>query len=292
MTVLGTVLLPQLPPERLRDLAVAADEAGLEELWLWEDCFREGGLTSSAAALAWTTRLRVGIGILPIPLRNVAVTAMEIAALERMFPGRFHAGVGSGVQDWMGQVGARAASPLGLMREYLPALRSLLAGDELSTTGDYITLDRVKLDWPPAGPIPILVGTGGPKALALSGEFADGTILSGGTTPDGVRQARIHIDEGRARAGRMDEHRITVYVMAATGRGAEARWEAECRNWDLEPSADVGIAGDAAAVAAAVQRWADAGADTVVLQPTADEPDHEGFIRFVAREVRPLVSST
>ncbi|WP_309615271.1 LLM class flavin-dependent oxidoreductase, partial [Salinibacterium sp.] len=78
------------------------------------DCFREGGLTSAAAALAWTTKVRVGIGILPIPLRNVAVTAMEIAAIQRMFPGRFHAGVGSGVQEWMGQVGTGDPNALAL----------------------------------------------------------------------------------------------------------------------------------------------------------------------------------
>jgi alkanesulfonate monooxygenase SsuD/methylene tetrahydromethanopterin reductase-like flavin-dependent oxidoreductase (luciferase family) len=42
-------------------------------------------------------------------------------------------------------------------------------------------------------------------------------------------------------------------------------------------------------VADAVRRWADAGADIVVLQPTADDPDPEGFVRFVASEVRPLV---
>ena len=46
----------------------------------------------------------------------------------------------------------------------------------------------------------------------------------------------------------------------------------------------------AATVAAAIRRWADAGADTVVLQPTSDEPDHEGFMRFVATEVQPLVA--
>jgi alkanesulfonate monooxygenase SsuD/methylene tetrahydromethanopterin reductase-like flavin-dependent oxidoreductase (luciferase family) len=52
---------------------------------------------------------------------------------------------------------------------------------------------------------------------------------------------------------------------------------------------DIGVAGDARAVAEAVRRWVDAGADTVVLQPTHDDPDPEGFVRFVAREVRPLV---
>ncbi|MER6919142.1 LLM class flavin-dependent oxidoreductase, partial [Streptomyces spiralis] len=47
--------------------------------------------------------------------------------------------------------------------------------------------------------------------------------------------------------------------------------------------------GDAAAVAKAVRALAGAGADTVILQPTADEPDPEGFIRFTAEKVRPLV---
>jgi alkanesulfonate monooxygenase SsuD/methylene tetrahydromethanopterin reductase-like flavin-dependent oxidoreductase (luciferase family) len=52
---------------------------------------------------------------------------------------------------------------------------------------------------------------------------------------------------------------------------------------------DKSVVGDAETVARAVQLWADAGADTVVLQPTPDDPDPEGFVRFVAREVRPLV---
>ena len=50
------------------------------------------------------------------------------------------------------------------------------------------------------------------------------------------------------------------------------------------------LAGDAAAIAAGVERFADAGADSVILQPTEDEPDPEGFVRFVAQEVRPLVA--
>ena len=112
MTVLGAIALPQLPPERLRGLVEDADAAGLEELWLWEDCFLTGGVAAASAALAWSRRLRVGVGLLPVPLRNVALTAMELATLHRLFPGRAIIGVGHGVQDLMGQVGARVPSPL------------------------------------------------------------------------------------------------------------------------------------------------------------------------------------
>jgi alkanesulfonate monooxygenase SsuD/methylene tetrahydromethanopterin reductase-like flavin-dependent oxidoreductase (luciferase family) len=289
MTVLGVVFLPQLPPERLRSVARAADEAGLEELWLWEDCFRESGIASAAAALAWTERLRVGVGLLPVPLRNVALTAMEIATLQRMFPDRVSIGVGHGVQDWMAQVGARVESPTTLLREYLAALRALLRGEQVSTQGRYVRLGEVALDWPPASAAAIFAGATGPRTLRLSGELADGTILTAGTSPDAVRQARRVIDEGYAKSGRSQGHPVVVYLHAATGPDAAERLEAERRRSGYDSMRDIAVSGDMHAVAAEVNRWAAAGADTVVLQPTPDDPDPEGFVRFVALDVRPLV---
>jgi alkanesulfonate monooxygenase SsuD/methylene tetrahydromethanopterin reductase-like flavin-dependent oxidoreductase (luciferase family) len=289
MTVLGVVFRPQLPPERLRAVAHAADDAGLEELWLWEDCFLEGGISAAAAALAWTERVRVGVGLLPVPLRNVAVTAMEAATLHRMFPGRAILGVGHGVQDWMGQVGARAESPVTLLREHLDALRALLRGERVSTDGRYVKLDGVALDWPPAAAPEVLAGATGPRSLRLSGAAADGTVLTAATAPEGVRRARRLIDEGRESAGRTDHHRVVVYLHAATGPDAAARLRAEIEANGEDPLPEHGVAGDADAVAKAVQRLAEAGADTVVLQPTADEADPEAFVRFAAREVRPLI---
>jgi alkanesulfonate monooxygenase SsuD/methylene tetrahydromethanopterin reductase-like flavin-dependent oxidoreductase (luciferase family) len=293
VTILGAVALPSLPPERLPSLAAAADSAGLEELWLWEDCFNAGAIAAAGVALATTRQLRVGIGVLPAPLRAVPLAAMEIAALERLAPGRLVPGLGHGVQEWMGQVGVRVDSPLTLLREYLAALRALLAGEEVSTPGNrYVRLDAVRLAWPPR-PAPLLhVGTEGPRSLTLSGELADGTILTGGTTPDGVRAACEHVQRGRAarKHAERGDHRVTVYLRAATGPRAGERLEADARRWGLQQSEDNGVAGDGATVAAAVRRWADAGADAVVLQPTADDPDPEGFVRFAATEVAPRLA--
>ncbi|HEV7651479.1 MAG TPA: LLM class flavin-dependent oxidoreductase [Actinophytocola sp.] len=289
MTTLGVVFRPQLPPERLRGVVAAAEDSGLEELWLWEDCFFESGVATTAAALAWTSRLRVGIGILPLPLRNVAMTAMEAATLERMFPDRMIFGVGHGAQEWMGQVGVRPDSPLTSMREHLVALKALFAGERVTTSGRYVRLDDVALDWPPATPPRIYVGATRPRSLRLSGELADGTIVDAAHNPDAVRRARALIDEGRAGAGRTDEHPLVVYLQAATGPGAAERLAAELAAWGNESVPGLGAAGDAAAVAAAVHELADAGADSVILTHTADEPDIEGFVRFTAEEVRPLV---
>jgi alkanesulfonate monooxygenase SsuD/methylene tetrahydromethanopterin reductase-like flavin-dependent oxidoreductase (luciferase family) len=289
MTGLGAVFRPQLPPERLREVVQLADASGLEELWLWEDCFREGGISAAAAALAWSERVRVGVGLLPVPLRNVAITAMEAATLYRLFPGRAILGVGHGVQDWMGQVGARVESPVTLLREHLDALRALLRGERLTTDGRYVKLDDVGLDWPPTGPVEILAGATGPRTLRLSGAAADGTILTSSTSPDGVRRARQLIDEGRQSAARTEPHKVVVYLLTATGPDATARLHAELAEEGLESTPDLGAAGDAATVAKAVQRLAEAGADTVILQPTGDEPDPEAFVRFTAEKVRALV---
>lgn len=286
MTTLGAVFLPYLPPERLRSVARAADEAGLDELWLWEDCFWESGIATASAALAWTERLRVGVGLLPVPLRNVALTAMEAATLHRLFPGRVDIAVGHGVQDWMAQVGARVESPMTLLREYTIALRALLRGERVSTQGRYVRLDGVALEWPPDHSPTVYMGAVGPRTLRLAGETADGTILTGGTTADAVRRARTLIDDGRTGG---TPHRVVVYLHAATGPDASERMAAERRRWKYPDDADVTVTGDAEAVAGAVRRWADAGADSVILQPTSDDPDPEGFVRFAAEQVRPLV---
>ncbi|AGI87352.1 MULTISPECIES: LLM class flavin-dependent oxidoreductase [Streptomyces] len=288
MTTLGAVFRPQLPPERLRSVARAADAAGLEELWLWEDCFLASGVASTSAALAWTERLRVGAGLLPVPLRNVALTAMEAATLHRMFPGRAMLAVGHGVQSWMGQTGARVESPMTLLREYLHALRALLGGERLTVDGRYVRLDDVALDWPPTVPVPVHAGGLGPRTLRLTGEAADGTVLDASVPADGVRRACALVAEGRAAAGRSGPHPVTVYLHVATGPGARERLRAEKeRTGNTAPG--LGVTGDARAVADAVVELAEAGATAVILQPTSDEPDPEGFVRFAAERVRPLV---
>ena len=104
-----------------------------------------GRYCAAAVALASSETLTVGLGVLPAPLRNVVTTAMEIATLEAMFPGRLRVGIGHGVQDWMRQAGAAVASPLTLMREYVTALSDLLAGRPSPSTAD--TCDSPTCGW-------------------------------------------------------------------------------------------------------------------------------------------------
>jgi 5,10-methylenetetrahydromethanopterin reductase len=276
----GVVFRPQLPPERLREFIASAEAAGLDEVWLWEDCFCEGGLTSAAAALAWSSSVRIGLGLMPAPLRNPALAAMEVATLARMFPGRFVPAAGHGVLTWMDQIGARSASPMTLLREWVTATRSLLHGQTVSVSGEYVRLRQVALDWPPPAVPPLLVGARGPKTLALAGEIADGLVLDAGISPDGVRLAV-------ATAAAARPHEVVVYLPCGAGPDGRDRIQAELAA-SAVPLSERAAVGTPADVADTIKSLARAGATSVVLQPTADDPDVSALIKL-AGEARTML---
>lgn len=268
MARIGAIFNPYThSPDEFRDAVRVAEAEGVPELWVWEDCFRQSAFATVGAALAWTENLRLGIGIAPMPLRNVAATAMEIATIERLFPGRLLPGVGHGVLPWMGQVGARVASPLTLMREYVPALRGLLAGERLDVEGRYVTLDGVALDYPPHANPGVYAAAEGPKTLRLSGEVADGTILDSRHTPAELADSVAAVREGRTAAGRDGAHDIVAYVVAAFGKDAESRALADVG--DRPDPGDRAVWGSPDEVAARTRAYFDAGVEHVVLLPAS-----------------------
>jgi alkanesulfonate monooxygenase SsuD/methylene tetrahydromethanopterin reductase-like flavin-dependent oxidoreductase (luciferase family) len=258
---IGVIFRPQSPPEVLRDVVLAAEAADIAQLWLWEDCFCEGGLTSATAALAWTERIQVGVGLLPVPLRNPALAAMEIATVARMFPGRFRPALGHGVLEWMEQVGARAESPMTLLREYTTAVRELLHGRTVDVQGRYVRLRDVTLDWPPASPPPVIVGGRGPKTVGLAGELADGVVLDSVLSLEQVREGVAHAAAGSRAAGRADEPFDNIVFVEVDAAGP-----------DLEARIDE-----------AVSTFAEIGAGTVVFQPTGQAPDPLPLIAACAK---------
>lgn len=221
----GVVIRPQLPPEDLLAAVGAVEAEGFDDLWFWEDSFWGGGLVTSTAALSVTSHVRVGLGLMPTPLRNPALAAMEIAALARIHPGRFVPAFGHGVREWMVQAGAAVESPLTLMREYVAAVRALLRGGEVTVDGRYVHLDRVQLSHPPfpAAVPPLLLGANGPKALRLAGELADGVVLDEVPTGEEVAAKVAVVREGRA-GSPLENERLQVvgYVKPGADPGAQA----------------------------------------------------------------------
>jgi 5,10-methylenetetrahydromethanopterin reductase len=289
MSALGFVVRPEHPPEDLPAIARRVEAAGFDELWLWEDCFFAGGTAAAAVALAATSRVHVGLGIMPAPVRNPVFAAMEIAALARLYPGRFLPGFGHGVVDWMRQVGAKPESQLALLEETVAAVRALLAGEEVSVDGRYVRLDGVRLDHPPALAPPVSVGVRRARSLALSGRVADGTILSEPCSVGYVRWALEQIAAERP-------HRLTVYTWCSFDRDALRPLVAERQRSGGPQFEQAGI-GDPADVdgwldrvtvtgtpdecTASIRALDEAGADAVVLVPPSPDVTPEELGRLV-----------
>lgn len=275
------IFRPDFPPHDLRRIASAAEAAGVDELWLWEDCFQQGGIAQVAVALACTERLNVGIGLIPAPLRNVAAAAMEFATLDATFPGRTRVAVGHGVQSWMRQAGAAVESPLTLLREYVTALRDLLAGEEVTTDGRYVRLSEVRLDFPSAGPYPILIGGTGPKTLRLAGEIADGVLLDSRYSTRTVNDALRHVADGRAQSTRAFS--TTLFLACVPGDGASRRLAEEAARQDVPDGGVYGVGGDARQIADGLTPYLTAGVDAIALQPLDSVDGMADFIATAAK---------
>jgi len=289
---LGFTYGPWMPPSALREIAVAVEDSGLDELWLWEDCFSQSGTASATAALAYTSRITVAIGLMPVPLRSVAITAMEIATIDGMFPGRFIAGIGHGVQEWMGQAGVRTAKPLSLLRECDSALRALLAGESVTVSGEFVTLDDVKLTWPPAHDIPLMVGGTGPRTLDFAGSLPHGSLLGNAYSDADLQAACDRILAAHATGPfAADPHAIVYPLIVATGENSEERLRAEAPLWGKQPGDQIGVAGDAATIADYLRRLGEMGVTSVAFETTQDVTDQVGFIRFIGEEVLPRLSA-
>lgn len=218
----GTVFSGNFPLQRALAGAVLAERLGFDSCWLGEDFFYHGAIAAGTAVAERTDRISIGLGVLsPVP-RHPALTAMEVATLDEIARGRLLLGIGYGVPAWIRQMGIGVRSPLSAMREGVELIRRLLAGETITEQGTCFSLDRVRLGFTPCRTeIPIYLGAEGPKALQLSGQVADGTIISVMAGPRYLHWARENVAIGCAAGGRppcgggrpFERHRFVVYVI-------------------------------------------------------------------------------
>ncbi|MGS0686690.1 LLM class flavin-dependent oxidoreductase [Nakamurella sp. GG22] len=191
-TTTGVVMPGDTRPSDMTAYAKRAETLGFDTLWVVEDCFQGGGIAQTVAVLAATSRITVGIGILPAAARNPAFAAMELATVAGLYPGRVIVGVGHGMRGWMRQAGCSVASPMTLLRETLQAVTALLRGESVTVEGRYISLTDVRLSHPPEVLPRIVVGARGPRSLRLAAELADGVVLAEPVTPEYLAFVREH----------------------------------------------------------------------------------------------------
>ncbi len=190
-------------------LAQEADRLGFSVVWAAE-AYGSDAPTMLAWIAGQTSRIDLGTGIMQIPARTPAMTAMTAATIDSLSGGRFRLGLGvSGPQVSEGWHGVRFGKPLARTREYVEIVRAALARQTVSYDGEYYTLPlpdgpgkALKLGFHPVREdVPIYLAAVGPRNLELAGEIADGW-LAVFFSPEFGGELLSSVATGRAKAGK------------------------------------------------------------------------------------------
>ncbi len=177
---------PWFSPHEQIDLAQQADRAGLDSVWVAE-AWGQDVVSVLGHLSALTERIGLGSGLMQIPARTPAMTAMTAATLDTLSNGRFRLGLGvSGPQVSEGWHGVRFARPLARTREYVEIVRTALARDgaleyageeyRLPVDADGLGKPLRLLIRPVQERIPVYLGAIGPKAVEQTARIADGWL--------------------------------------------------------------------------------------------------------------------
>jgi len=215
------------------EMARYAEERGFSEIWQADTRLARDCIVMMSAFLTATERLRIGSGVLPIWTRNAAVIAASWSTMWELGGkvdgrGRVMLGLGAWWEPIASRVGVNRHRSLTAMREYVEATRQLFTMEEVTYEGDFVQLDRVKLDVAfgdtSARDIPIYIGATGPKMLQLAGEICDGVVLNYVVSVDYIRNAVELVEKGAKKAGKTldDVDRPELIVCSLSDKDPDA----------------------------------------------------------------------
>ena len=194
------------------EIAKYAEERGFSEIWQADTRLARDCVVMMSAFLTHTQRLRLGSGVLPIWTRNPAViaatwsTMWELAGKTADGRSRVMLGLGAWWEPIAGRVGVKRERPLAAMREHVEAIRQLFTMEEVTYQGDFVKLDRVRLDVAygdtSARDIPLYIGATGDKMLEMAGEICDGVVLNYVVSVDYIKRAVSLVEQGAKKAGK------------------------------------------------------------------------------------------
>jgi probable F420-dependent oxidoreductase len=305
------------PDEEALDVAQAAREARFDTLWIGEMA------TYDAFALATAVGhrvpgLRLKLGPLAVSVRSPVSLALGASSVASLTGSEVDIALGASspaiVAGWHDRQWAQQASR---MRETIECLRSILAGTRADYTGQHVRSRgfRLRKPMPDSG---IAVGVFGPALTRVAAQHADEVVLNL-APPARVAEVRATVDATAAAAGCIPP-RLTVWVPVAVNPGALARVQlaaqmavylappgygemfselgyldlvrrarAGANRFELATAVPVELLDQVCAlgspdrIAARLQAYHDAGADTVAIVPsTAEDPCGAATLNAVA----------
>ena len=189
-------------PRDVVDLAVAAEKAGIDEIWVPHDPFMSNAWTMQTAIAERTERVVVGtLGTNPYTT-DPSEIATHLATLDLLSSGRAALGLGLHTTSMVEWLGLDASDVVERTRAAVAIVRALLRGATVTGEGPYAWGDECSLRFQPLRPDPpIHVAGFGSELLRLAGEIGDGAMPMA-TPPESVRTLISEVEAGAEAVGR------------------------------------------------------------------------------------------
>ena len=205
--------LPHRSPEALemhvvREVAQRADALGFGELWVTENtvdhvfCFDALSILTYAAAI--TTRIRLGVAVLVLPVHSPVEVAHRVATLDYVSGGRAILGVGLGRERHYEEFQVPKERRVRRFREGVELIRALWTEPKVTYRGSIFQVEGATMAPKPVQTphLPIWLGGDHPEAVRRAARIADGWMGSGGSSTATFGRSVPILKEELEKAGR------------------------------------------------------------------------------------------
>jgi probable F420-dependent oxidoreductase len=265
----------------VRGIAMAAEECGFDSVWLGDHLLYRGGgrperapwdvWTQLAALAAVTSRVRLGPLVAATAFHAPGILARSAASVDEVSGGRLVLGIGSGWNETEFRAfGFPFDGLVSRFAESFEVVRRLIAGERVTFSGTFVSVEDAVLLPRPARRVPLMIGANGKRMLSIALPHADAwnTWYSPyGNTVDGFAEANERVSALCERVGRdaREVERSACVLVAVEGGAGE-------RPHDVPPV-------EPAALTAHLGELAAAGADEAIL---VVDPITERSVRALA----------
>jgi alkanesulfonate monooxygenase SsuD/methylene tetrahydromethanopterin reductase-like flavin-dependent oxidoreductase (luciferase family) len=279
-------------PNRTVEIAHIVDELGFDLIGIQDHPYQQKHYDAMALIgyiLGQTEKIRLFPDVANLPLRLPTMLAKQAATLDQLSGGRFELGLGAGA-FWepiraMGGPVREPREALASLREAIEVIRGYWSGQTLRHNGEIYQAMGARPGPVPAHDMGIWLGVLGPRALRLTGEFADGWIPSMSYVPPSqAAKSNAIIDEAARAAGRDPSAIRRIYNIGG----------------DVSPVVESGTSDDDQQIVGPRDHWVDVlthlavdhGFSTFVLWGVPTAPRLRMFIEEIAPVVKERVAET
>ena len=296
---------PWLPDEADgRAFVERVDQLGFDSIWTGDHVAFAipilDPIVQLAQAATYSDRLQLGTCVYLLPLRHPGPVAKQIATLDLLSGGRliFGVGVGGEFQSDFDVSGIPLHERGARLSESIDVLRALWRGEPATYAGRHFAFEDITMlpaPRQPGGP-PIWCGGRQDAALRRAGRLADGYV-SYVITPERFQRALETVATAHTEAGRAGDRFGTGHLLfARIDKDYETALDVATHHLSVryamdfrEPAKKYCALGSAADVAAAIEKFYQAGCRTIVFDLIGPYEERLEHLEAIAHDVLPLL---